>query len=79
MKSIAFKSKIENNKIPVPEKHFADLKDMNLKDVRVIVMIEELEEFDDSAFNEFAQQFFKKYASNLERIKSMIDNNKIER
>ncbi len=77
MKSIAFKSTIENNKIPVPAKHFADLKDMNLKDVRVIVMIEEIEEFDDSAFNEFTKQFFKKYASNLERIKSMIDNSKV--
>ncbi len=77
MKSIAFKSQIENNKIPIPTKHFADLKDMNLKDVRVIVLIEELEEFDDSAFNEFAQQFFKKYASNLDRIKSMIDNSKV--
>jgi hypothetical protein len=76
MKSIAFKSKVELNKIPIPEKHFADLKDMNLKDVRVIVLMEELEEFDDSAFNEFTNQFFKKYAANLERIKSMIDNSK---
>jgi len=76
MKSIAFKSKIENNRIPVPDKHFGDLKDMNLKDVRVIVLMEELEEFDDDAFKEFARLFFKKYASNLEKIKSMIDNSK---
>ncbi len=76
MKSIAFKSKIENNKIPVPDSMFADLKDMNLKDVRVIVLMEELEEFDDAAFKEFSSQFFKKYASNLEKIKSMIDNTK---
>lgn len=77
MKSIAFKSNIENNRIPVPEKHFADLKDMNLKDVRVIVLMEELEEFDDAAFNEFAKQFFNKYAANLENIKKMIDKNKV--
>lgn len=76
MKSIAFKSKIENNKIPVPETMFADLKDMNLKEVRVIVMMEEQEEFDDHAFNKFAETFFKKYASNLEKIKQMIDNPK---
>lgn len=74
MKSLAFKSKIENNKIPVPETMFADLKDMNLKEVRVIVLMEELDEFDDDAFKEFARQFFKKYASNLDRIKKMIDN-----
>jgi hypothetical protein len=75
MKSIAFKSKIENNKIPIPEKLFGELKDVNLKQVRVIVMMEEIEEFDDEAFNHFASQFFKKYASNLEKIKNMIDNN----
>jgi hypothetical protein len=77
MKSIAFKSKIENNKIPVPENLFADLKDVNLKEVRVIVMMEEVEEFDDAAFNEFASHFFKKYASNLAKIKQMIDNSKV--
>lgn len=76
MKSIAFKSKIENNKIPVPESMFADLKEMNLKEVRVIVLMEEQEEFDDVAFKEFSAQFFKKYASNLERIRGMIDNTK---
>ncbi len=76
MKSIAFKSKIENNKIPVPEGNFADLKDMNLKEVRVIVLMEEVEEFDDEAFEEFTKQFFKKYSSNLDRIKQMLDNTK---
>lgn len=76
MKSIAFKSKIENNKISIPESMFADLKDVNVKEVRVILLMEELEEFDDLAFKEFAHQFFKKYASNLERIKNMIDNSK---
>lgn len=76
MKSIAFKSKIENNKIPIPENYFGDLKDKNLKEVRVIVLMEELEEFDDKAFKEFSRQFFKKYASNLESIKKMIDNSK---
>ncbi len=77
MKSIAFKSKVENNKIPIPENLFADLKDMNLKEVRVIVLMEELEEFDDEAFDKFASTFFKKYASNLEKIKHMIDNSKL--
>lgn len=76
MKSIAFKSKIENNKLAIPEKLFADMKDVNTKEVRVILLMEELEEFDDAAFKEFAHQFFKKYASNLERIKNMIDNSK---
>ncbi len=78
MKSLAFKSKIENNKITLPEKLFGEIKDMNHKDVRVILLMEEIEEFDDNAFNEFSKLFFQKYASNLEKIKKMIDNNKDE-
>ena len=78
MKSLAFKSKIENNKIALPDNLFGEIKDMNHKDVRVILLMEEIEEFDDNAFNEFSKLFFQKYASNLEKIKKMIDNNKDE-
>jgi hypothetical protein len=74
MKSIAFKSKIENHKIPVPENLLVEIKDHNPREVRVIVLMEEVEEFDDNAFKEFASMFFRKYASNLEKIKKMIDN-----
>jgi hypothetical protein len=76
MKSLAFKSKIENNKIEVPENILPELKDVNTKEIRVILLVEEMAEFDDAAFKQFAAQFFKKYASNMEQIKKMIDNNK---
>jgi hypothetical protein len=74
MKSFAFKSKIEDNAIVVPEHLAKDLKDMNTGEVRVILLVEDIAEFDDAAFKEFAAQFFRKYASNLEQIKKMIDN-----
>lgn len=72
MKTFAFKSQLENNKIPVPDKFFAEMKNLNNKEVRVILLMEEVNEFDDDAFNEFARQFFSKYASNLDAIKNMI-------
>ena len=74
MKTFAFKSKIENSKIDVPDAMFAEMENLNNKEVRVIVMMEELEEFDDAAFKEFTKMFFKKYASNLEAIKNMMKN-----
>jgi len=74
MKTFAFKSKVENNKIDVPDSMFAEMQNLNNKEIRVIVLMEELEEFDDAAFKEFTKIFFKKYASNLETIKNMIKN-----
>jgi hypothetical protein len=76
MKSFAFKSKIENNVIVVPKHLESDLKHLNTGEVRVILLVEEMAEFDDAAFKEFASQFFKKYESNLDQIKKMIDNSK---
>ena len=78
MKSLAFKSKIENNKIDLPENLFSEIKDLNHKEVRVILLMEEIDEFDENAFKEFSKLFFKKYASNLEKIKKMIENTKDE-
>ncbi len=74
MKTFAFKSKLENNKVPVPEHLFAELEEMNNREVRVILLMEEPDEFDDEAFNDFASQFFSKYANNLDAVKKLLKN-----
>jgi len=46
---------------------------MNNKDVRVILLMEEVDEFDETAFKEFAKIFFTKYAYNLDSFKKLIE------
>ncbi len=76
MKTLAFKSKVENNKISIPDEMFADIKDMNQKDVRVILLMEETGEFNEEAFKEFAKIFFTRYATNLKSFKELIEKSK---
>ena len=76
MKTLAFKSKVENNKISIPDEMFAQVKDMNQKDVRVILLMEETGEFNEEAFKEFAKIFFTRYATNLESFKKLIEQSK---
>jgi len=76
MKTLAFKSKVENNKISIPDEMFAQIKDMNQKDVRVILLMEETGEFNEAAFKEFAKIFFTRYATNLESFKKLIEQSK---
>ncbi len=76
MKTLAFKSKVENNKISIPDEMFAQIKDMNQKDVRVILLMEETGEFNEEAFKEFAKIFFTRYATNLESFKKLIEQSK---
>lgn len=78
MKTYAFKSKIENHKIPVPENFFADLQNLEGKDVRVILLAEESSEFNEEAFKEFTKYFFQKYSNNIDTIKKIINNTKEE-
>ncbi len=79
MKTLAFKSKVENNKISIPDEMFAQIKDMNNKDVRVILLMEETGEFDEDAFREFAKIFFSRYATNLKSFKELIEKSKEEK
>lgn len=76
MKTLAFKSRVENNKLTIPDEMFAQIKDMNNKDVRVILLMEETGEFNEEAFKEFAKIFFSRYATNLESFKKLIEQTK---
>jgi hypothetical protein len=76
MKSFAFKSQLTGNTLTVPEHLMPDLNELKPKAVRVIMLVEDFGEFDDTAFKEFASHFFRKYSSNIEQIKKMIDNSK---
>ncbi|MBW6477792.1 MAG: hypothetical protein K0B37_00060 [Bacteroidales bacterium] len=76
MKTIAFKSKVENNKLSIPDEMFAKIKDMNQKEVRVILLMEETGEFNEEAFKEFAKIFFTRYATNLKSFKELIEKSK---
>ena len=73
MKTLAFKSRVENNKISLPDELFGEWQEMNNKDVRVILLMEEVDEFDEAAFKEFAKLFFTKYAYNLDSFKKLIE------
>jgi hypothetical protein len=62
MKALEFKSKIKNNKILIPVKIQSELKN-NDKDVRVIVLVDDSDIYDDLIFQQTAQsQFLKGYA-----------------
>lgn len=63
MRALEFKSKIKNNQILIPLKIQSELKNKQDKDVRVIVLIDDLEIYDDIIFQQTTQsQFLKGYA-----------------
>ena len=72
MRALEFKSKIKNNQILIPSKIQSELKNKQDKVVRVIVLIEDLEIYDDVIFQKSTQsQFLKGYADS----DSVYDNN----
>ena len=63
MRALEFKSKIKNNQILIPSKIQSELISKQDKEVRVIVLIDDLEIYDDVIFQESTQsQFLKGYA-----------------
>ena len=63
MRALEFKSKIKNNQILLPLKIQSEFKNKQDRDVRVIVLIDDLEIYDDAIFQQTAQsQFLKGYA-----------------
>jgi hypothetical protein len=63
MRALEFKSKIKNNQILIPAKIQSELKTKDDKDVRVIVLFDDSDQFDDLIFQQTAQdQFLKGYA-----------------
>lgn len=63
MKAIEFKSKIKNNRIQIPSRIQSELKINEDKSVRVIVLLEESEVYDDLVFqNTTTSQFLEGYS-----------------
>ncbi|MEI8203703.1 MAG: hypothetical protein WCH34_11855 [Bacteroidota bacterium] len=63
MKALEFKSKIKNNQIQIPLKIQAELNNNQDKDVRVIVLLDDAEIYDDLIFQQSTKsQFLKGYA-----------------
>jgi hypothetical protein len=63
MRALEFKSKIKDNRILIPTKIQTALKVKQDKNVRVIVLVEDSDVYDDLIFQESTQsQFLKGYA-----------------
>jgi hypothetical protein len=63
MRALEFKSKIKNNRILIPTKIQTELNVKQDKDVRVIVLVDDSDIYDDLIFQEATQsQFLKGYA-----------------
>ncbi len=63
MRALEFKSKIKNNRILIPAKIQTELKVKQDKDVRVIVLVDDSDIYDDLIFQQTTQsQFLKGYA-----------------
>ena len=63
MKALEFKSKIKNNQILIPTRIQAEFKSKQDKNVRVIVLIEDFDTYDDLIFKQATQnQFLKGYS-----------------
>jgi hypothetical protein len=63
MRAIEFKSKIKNNQIQIPIKIQSELKSDQDKDIRVIVLVDDSEIYDNLLFQDSASsQFLKGYA-----------------
>lgn len=63
MRALEFKSKIKNNQILIPIQHQSELKSKQDKLVRVIVLIDDTDTYDDLVFQQTTQsQFFEGYS-----------------
>ena len=63
MKALEFKTRIKNNQIQIPSKIQSELKNNGDKDIRVIVLIDDSNIFDDFNFQStISEQFFKGYS-----------------
>ncbi len=63
MRALEFKSKIKNNQILIPTKLQSELKSNDDKAVRVIVLVDDSDIYDDLIFEQATQsQFLKGYA-----------------
>jgi hypothetical protein len=63
MKALEFKSKIKNNQILIPAKIQSELKTKKDRTVRVIVLVDDSDIYDDLIFQQTTQhQFLKGYA-----------------
>jgi hypothetical protein len=72
MRALEFKSRIKNNRILIPTKLQTELKVNQDKDVRVIVLVDDSDIYDDFIFQEATQsEFLKGYAD----TDSIYDNN----
>ena len=72
MKALEFKSKIKNNQIQIPTRILSELRMNQDKDIRVIVLIDDSEIYDDFIFQQTTKKpIFKGYADS----DSIYDNN----
>jgi len=72
MRALEFKSKIKNNQIQIPARIQSELKTNVDKDIRVIVLIDDSELYDDLIFQQTTKsQFLKGYVDS----DSIYDNN----
>jgi bifunctional DNA-binding transcriptional regulator/antitoxin component of YhaV-PrlF toxin-antitoxin module len=63
MIALEFKSKIKNNQILIPVKVRSELRAKQDKDVRVIVLVDDSDVYDDLVFQQMTQhQFLKGYS-----------------
>jgi hypothetical protein len=63
MRALEFNSKIKNNQILIPAKFHSELKTKQDKDVRVIVLVDDSDIYDDLVFQQVSQsQFLQGYA-----------------
>ncbi len=63
MRALEFKSKIKDNRIIIPETIQSELKIRDDKDIRVIVLVDDSDVYDDHVFlRETQAQFLKGYA-----------------
>jgi len=63
MRALEFKSKIKNNQIPIPVRIQSELLTNRNKDIRVIVLIDDPEIYDEFIFQQATKdQYFKGYA-----------------
>ena len=63
MRALEFKSKIRNNQIPIPTDIQSELNSDEDKEIRVIVLLEDSETYDDLIFQQSTKsQFLKGYA-----------------
>lgn len=63
MRALEFNTTIKNNQILIPPKFQPELKAKNNKNVRVIVLVDDSDIYDDLVFNQVSEsQFLKGYA-----------------